>query len=323
MISTTRFRSLTSRFPHLKILVVGDAILDRYVFGRVDRISPEAPVPILRVQSEDARPGGAGNVADNISHLGATAILVGIIGDDAAGRELLRISPASHRLITRSEVSTVTKTRVIAQRNQIVRIDREETRSISPKITEDLLNHIRKETCHGILVSDYAKGTVTSELMEGLITIAREASIPLIVDPKPANAHLYRGVTGVTPNLSETEAILGQRIHNHDDALQAARRLQHRLDCQFAIITRGEQGITAVEKRRRGFHIPALSHEVFDVTGAGDTAAALLILSLSASASLKEAVTLANTAASLVIEKVGTAHVTLSELSSRFHSLRI
>lgn len=320
MISTNRFRTLATSFSRLKILVVGDAILDRYIFGSVDRISPEAPVPILRVQHEDSRAGGAGNVADNISHLGATAVLLGIVGDDPAGRELQRICPASHRLITRPDIPTITKTRVIAQRNQIVRIDREDSVKPWPGVADDLLREIRDETFHGILVSDYAKGTITTELMEGLVTMAHEASIPLIVDPKPANAHLYRGVTGVTPNLSETESILGHKINNHDEALLAARRLQRMLDCRFAVITRGDQGITATEKRRRGFHIPALSHEVYDVTGAGDTAAAVLILSLSASASLKEAVILANTAASLVIEKVGTAHANLSELARRLRS---
>ncbi len=315
MISRKRLAELTNRFSGRRILVAGDLILDRYLFGKVDRISPEAPVPILRVKREENRPGGAGNVAANILALGGDVQLMGIVGDDEAGKTLRHFFHDQRLVIEDPAFTTITKTRVISQRQQIVRIDRESDGNIpAAGAMQRLLNATLPAAFDAIVVSDYAKGTITRELMHKLAAIATAAAIPLLVDPKPANAHLYKGVTGITPNLAESEAMLGEAIR---DIEASARRLRRRLGCRFAIITRGENGITAAERNRRTFHVPAWAHEVYDVTGAGDTVAAVIGLSLSAGASLKEAVFMANAAASLVVEKVGTASVTPGELRQR------
>lgn len=321
MIARRRVDELLETIGSRRILVAGDLILDRYLFGRVERISPEAPVPVLHVQREENRPGGAGNVAANILGLGGNIVLSGIVGDDEPGRTLRALIPGQDRVITDPGLPTVTKTRVISQRQQIVRIDREETNAVfSPATAERLLRRLDDVAVDGILVSDYAKGAVTSDLMEKLRDLAASLGIPLVVDPKPVNAVLYRGVTGMTPNLTESEALLGESVRTNEEAARAARRLQGRFKCRFVAVTRGENGITAAETRHRAFHVPARAQEVYDVTGAGDTVAAVLVLALSAGASLRESVIMANAAASLVVEKVGTARVSPMELRQRLLS---
>jgi len=324
MISRRRIGELLSAFPYQRILVAGDFILDRYLFGRVERISPEAPVPVLHVQSEENRPGGAGNVAANITSLGGNVILMGVVGDDDPGRSLRTLTPGNDLIVTDPGFPTITKTRVMSQRQQIVRIDRE-VRDSQPSTlaVKTLLEKMVGLSVDGVLVSDYAKGTVSPDLMQGLKELCPPGGPPLIVDPKPANISLYKGVTGITPNLAESEAILGDKISGDLETSRAARRLLRRFRCRFVAITRGEEGITAAEIRKKAFHVPARSREVYDVTGAGDTVAAALILALSAGASLRESVTVANAAASLVVEKVGTARVSPDELAKRLNQRRL
>ncbi|MBN1196111.1 MAG: bifunctional hydroxymethylpyrimidine kinase/phosphomethylpyrimidine kinase [Candidatus Aminicenantes bacterium] len=315
MIPRKRLDELLTAFSDRHVLVAGDLILDRYLFGRVERISPEAPVPVLHVQREEIRPGGAGNVAANIIALGASVQLLGVLGHDESGRAFRTLMPDQDLVISDPGYSTITKTRVLSFRQQIVRIDHElPAACISPLAMKQLSAGLKAVSTDAVLVSDYAKGTVTSSLMRNLHKLASISGIPLVVDPKPANAHLYNGVTGITPNLTESEKLLGEPIHNPE---KAARLLQRRFSCRFAMITRGEEGITAAEHRRQCFHIPAWAHEVYDVTGAGDTVTAVLVLALSSGAALREAVILANAAASLVVEKVGTATVSPGELRQR------
>ena len=324
MISRRRIDELLSAFPNRRILVAGDLILDRYLFGRVERISPEAPVPVLHVQREENRPGGAGNVAANITSLGGDVLLLGVVGDDRAGRALRAILPDHELVVTDPDFSTISKTRVMSHRQQIVRIDRETMDSPpSPPAVKKMLEKMYGISVEGVLVSDYAKGTVSADLIQGLKELCPPGGPPLIVDPKPVNAAIYKGVTGITPNLAESEAILGEKICGHAEASRAVRRLLRRFGCRFAAITRGEEGITAAEIRKRAFQVPARAREVYDVTGAGDTVAAALILALAAGADLREAVTVANAAASLVVEKVGTALVSPDELAQRLHQNRL
>lgn len=324
MISRRRIEELLASFPYQRILVAGDLILDRYLFGRVERISPEAPVPVLHVHTEENRPGGAGNVAANITSLGGNVILMGVVGDDDSGRTLRAITPGHDFIVTDPDFSTITKTRVMSHRQQIVRIDRE-ARDAPPSAlaVKKLLEKMYGISVDGVLVSDYAKGTVSPDLMQGLREICPPGGPPLIVDPKPANISLYKGVTGITPNLAESEAILGEKISGDLEAAQAVRRLLRRFGCRFAAITMGEEGITAAEIRKKAFRVPARTREVFDVTGAGDTVAAALILAMSAGANLRESVIVANAAASLVVEKVGTARVSPDELEQRLNQGRL
>ncbi len=322
MIKLKRIETICSSFKEKRILIYGDVILDRYIFGSVSRISPEAPVPVVKVENEEFRPGGAGNVAANIDKLGAAGILMGITGVDTFSDELFE-QKDKHNLILRSgENKTLVKTRIIGQRQQIVRIDREEEIRVTRETETRLLKQIEKTDVHGIIVSDYAKGSLTPAVMEGLKKKADTAQIPLVVDPKPPHYHLYKDIGGVTPNLKEAESIINKKIKTDADAAAAVKIIRNKFKSGFAIVTRGDRGITAGERGKKTFHLPAFSHEVFDVTGAGDTVVSVLVLALVSGAELREAVALSNAAASIVVEKIGTSQVTVDELRERMEFLR-
>jgi rfaE bifunctional protein kinase chain/domain len=317
MFNLKRITEICSRFAEKRILVYGDIILDRYIFGQVERISPEAPVPVVKVSSEELRLGGAGNVAANIDQLGASGLLLGISGDDSFAAEINRIKKTGNLVINDPQNQTITKTRIISQRQQIVRVDREGKIILGAALMEQLREAIIGAKIDGIIVSDYGKGTVNGWAMGILKNKAATDGIPVIVDPKPPHFALYRGVTGITPNLKEAEEMSGKTIGNDADAALALQHIRRRFRTQFTLITRGDSGITAAAKGSKIFHLPAFSHEVFDVTGAGDTVVAVLTLALVSGANLHEAVALANAAASIVVEKIGTSQVSLEELKAR------
>jgi rfaE bifunctional protein kinase chain/domain len=317
MFTLKRINEICSCFPQKKILIYGDIILDRYIFGQVERISPEAPVPVVKVSSEEFRLGGAGNVAANIDHLGADGLLLGIIGNDGFAAEIRRIKKTGNLVISDPQNKTIIKTRIISQRQQIVRVDREGNIVLSAALLKQIQDTIHAAQIDGIVVSDYAKGTVNATVMAMLKNKASAGGIPVIVDPKPPHFAFYRDVTGITPNLKEAEEMFGKTIGTDDDAAMALQRIRRKFRTQFTLITRGGKGISAAAKGCKIFHLPAFSHEVFDVTGAGDTVVAVLSLALVSGASLREAVALANAAASIVVEKVGTSQVSLEELKAR------
>jgi rfaE bifunctional protein kinase chain/domain len=317
MFNLKRINEICSRFAEKKILVYGDIILDRYIFGQVERISPEAPVPVVKVSSEELRLGGAGNVAANIDQLGASGLLLGISGNDSFAVEISRIKKTGNLVIHDPQNQTITKTRIISQRQQIVRVDREGKILLGAALMDQLREAIQGARIDGIIVSDYAKGTVNGWAMDILKNKAATDGIPVIVDPKPPHFALYRGVTGITPNLKEAEEMSGKTIGSDADAALALQRIRRRFRTQFTLITRGDSGITAAARGSKIFHLPAFSHEVFDVTGAGDTVVAVLTLALVSGAHLREAVALANAAASIVVEKIGTSQVSLEELKAR------
>lgn len=317
MFNLKRINEICSRFAGKKILVYGDVILDRYIFGQVERISPEAPVPVVKVSTEELRLGGAGNVAANIDRLGAASLLLGVIGSDGFAAEIRRIKKKGNLVIRDPQNQTITKTRIISQRQQIVRVDREGNINLSAALLNQIRDAINAAKIDGIIVSDYAKGTVNGSIMAMLKNKAAAGGIPLIVDPKPPHFAFYRDVTGITPNLKEAEEMFGKNIDTDDDAALALQRIRRKFRTQFTLITRGGKGISAAARGSKIFHLPAFSHEVFDVTGAGDTVVAVLTLALVSGASLREAVALANAAASLVVEKVGTSQVSLEELEAR------
>jgi len=323
-VTPARARDLVARFGNLPLLVVGDVMLDRFIVGRVTRISPEAPVPIVRFESEYVRLGGAANVAHNLASLGARVSLVGIVGDDAAAAAL-RAQLAAARvddggLVVDRDRPTTEKVRVVTERNQqVARIDYEQDVDASGSVEHAIGERVAQlgRAAKALLVSDYLKGTITRTLVEGLLAIARSAGastrVPLVVDPKIPHLECYAGATLVTPNHHEAEAATHMRIRTDDDARDAARAFRARVGCDAVLITRGEHGMWLSDGEREE-SIAAGAREVADVTGAGDTVVATLALALAAGATMTEAAILANHAAGLVVGKFGPATVSPPEL---------
>ena len=307
-------------FDNAKVLVVGDLMLDRYWHGGSSRISPEAPVQVVNVGQIEERPGGAGNVALNIASLGSQVTLVGITGDDEAADSLqtrLNAANVTCDFERVDNVPTITKLRIISRQQQLIRLDFEE--SLAGKgnsgLAEKMSKHI--EGCGAVILSDYAKGTLDN--IQPLIEIANKRQIPVLVDPKGTDFSRYRGATLVTPNLHEFETVVG---HCKDEQTLVAKgnELLEQYSWQALLVTRGEHGMTLLRKDQPELHLPALSQEVFDVTGAGDTVIATLASALAAGSSLENAVALSNTAAGIVVVKLGTATVSTHEIRRKLRT---
>jgi rfaE bifunctional protein kinase chain/domain len=303
-----------------RVLVIGDVMLDEFLWGRVARISPEAPVPVVEVTRQSFHLGGAGNVARNIRALGGEAVLAGVVGKDTAGDRVREAMEAAgiESLLTASDTGrpTTVKTRIIAHHQQVVRADRESASEVADSVETALVAAARDALprCQALLVSDYQKGVVTAGLLRRLLPLARRRGLPVLVDPKVRHFARYRRVALVTPNQGEAEQASGIAIRGPADLVAAGQALLKRLDCRAVLITRGEQGMSLFERGRRPVHIPTAAREVFDVTGAGDSVIATLALALCAGARLPEAAALANYAAGVVVGKLGTASATPSEL---------
>ena len=310
------------RFPRCRILVVGDVMMDEYVWGRVSRISPEAPVPVVEVhdEGEDLRLGGAGNVAHNIRALGGQTVLCGVIGDDRMGRECARrvaeLTGSSHGLVIEAARPTTTKTRVVAQAQQVVRVDREIRRPVTSETTGNLLAVVAKElpSLDAILVSDYEKGVVTQTLMDGVRSLSRDTRLCLAVDPKVRNPSLYRQVTLITPNAREAEAMSGIPVEDEGSLKRAGTHLLRGLDCEIVLITRGDQGMILFERGGEPLPIATVARKVFDVTGAGDTVIGAFTLGLTSGLTPRQAAVVANVAAGIVVGERGTAVVPAAHL---------
>jgi D-beta-D-heptose 7-phosphate kinase/D-beta-D-heptose 1-phosphate adenosyltransferase len=302
--------------------VVGDVVLDQFLYGAVDRISPEAPVPVVDVEREVYRLGGAANVVHNIAALGCGVEVFGVVGADASAERLREkldgLGAGQGGLLEVADRPTAIKTRVIAQHQQVVRFDRESRHPLDSELARQLLDRFgdRVRGLDAVIVSDYGKGVVGPGLMAGLVEACRKAGIALAVDPKPVNAALYRGVGVMTPNAKETEALVGFPVASDDEAVRAGEALLERFAGEAMLVTRGERGMTLVERGREAVHIGTQARDVFDVTGAGDTTISVLMLARSAGCSFREAACLANAAAGLVVGKLGTAVVSLRELGA-------
>jgi len=310
--STLDMFSLVDRLAGRRVMIVGDVMLDHYTFGSVTRISPEAPVPVLQVSDEQYRLGGAGNVARNIVALGGQALIIGVAGTDQDGQTLtglLSEAGVQTDLIHDDRRRTTRKTRIIAQNQQIVRVDREHTEALSKAVVGTLLETLaRHAQDHDIIiVSDYGKGVVTRALMDGLRALtSRSGQRPrILVDPKPCNYDLYTGVDILTPNAKEAAEGAGLPVSGPDGPGPAAAALFKRLDCAHLLITLGAQGMALFHSREKAQRIPTFARKVFDVTGAGDTVIATLALGLAAGADLLSAAVLANHAAGIVVAQVG------------------
>jgi D-beta-D-heptose 7-phosphate kinase/D-beta-D-heptose 1-phosphate adenosyltransferase len=315
---------LMAGMANARLLVLGDVMLDQFIVGRVSRISPEAPVPVVAFDRDEFRAGGAANVALNVRALGASVDLVGLVGaDEAAGRlrDLLRASEiGSTALITDPGRRTTTKVRIVTTRNQqVARVDYETDDLPAAPVEEAIIAQLESyaASAGAIVVSDYLKGFVTQRVMAAVVAIARERGIAVLVDPKIPHLDYYAGATFVTPNHHEAEAATHLRIRVDEEARAAARRFRELARCESVLITRGEQGMWLAADGIEG-HLPAAAREVSDVTGAGDTVVATLALALAAGASPSEAARFANEAAGIVVGKFGPAIVTPLELLSRF-----
>lgn len=323
-IASSRAHELIDRFNSRRITVVGDVMLDHFVIGRVSRISPEAPVPVVVFDHEEWRLGGAANVAHNLRALGAAVDLIGVVGQDKAGTQLRYELAAkgihATGLITDVDRKTTTKMRVVTTRNQqVARVDYESDHEIGTAIEEAVAAQVdlRARSAQVILVSDYQKGVVTRRSMAHVSAYGQAAGIPVIVDPKVPHIDYYTGATLVTPNHIEAESATNMRIVSHDDARTAAESLRKRLGVENVLITRGEHGMWLTHAGVDGY-LPTFAREVADVTGAGDTVIATLALAIAAGANMVEAARLANEAASLVVGRFGAAVVDPDELKGRF-----
>ncbi len=323
-------RQIIHAFQERHILVIGDVMLDRFIWGNVSRISPEAPVPVVEVKKESFYPGGAANVARNLTPFGSKVSLVGLTGEDENGRILNRTLSGCGidvgHLVVLDDFITITKTRVVARHQQVVRIDREKKRALTGEQKENLLSQLRAlaPELSGIIIEDYGKGLITAELVEGIVEIAREHGLVTTVDPNPNNPIPWKGVTAVKPNRKEAFHEAGvidefdeETEPEEDEALLAVGdALLEKWNSDHVLITLGEQGMMLFSRDEPPFHLPTRAQEVFDVSGAGDTAIAVFTLALCSGGTPRVAAELSNQASGIVVGKFGTAQVTKEELIS-------
>lgn len=318
------FQKIVDRFPKVKILVIGDIMMDRFVWGKVNRISPEAPVPVILFEREDLVLGGAANVVNNIQSLGGKVSLCGVVGDDEFGRKVVeKIEEMGIRpdgIVEEKGRQTTVKTRIIAHHHpyqqQLARVDRETVDHLKPS-THHSLNKFLSENLgdfDGVIISDYGKGVLTKTYSQSIIQKAKRLKKFVMVDPKPKNFSYYKGATVITPNAKEAGEASGVSITDLSSLNKAGRILLRKSDCSVLIITQGEEGMTVFESPQHFFPVPTVAKDVYDVTGAGDTVIATLALAWGAGAKIREAAMLANYAAGIVVGKIGTATVTQQEL---------
>lgn len=323
-IDRNKLCSIVEKFPGGRILVVGDIMLDHYIWGKVSRISPEAPVPVVNVTRENLLLGGAANVVNNITSLGGHALIAGVIGHDEHGRSIVHHlrenNVITDGLIVEEKRPTTIKTRIIAHSQQVVRFDREVKEDIAENTQRLLLEYVEKhlnEGVNAIILSDYCKGVVTRRVVSEIVAMAGERGIMVAVDPKVPHFDYYQKVDILTPNTDEASA--GARIDIADDSslLAAGKAIMERLQSRSLLITRGEHGMSLFEGDGKVTSIPTVAQEVYDVTGAGDTVISVLALASAVGASLIDASILANFAAGIVVGEVGTAVVTPEQLIHR------
>jgi rfaE bifunctional protein kinase chain/domain len=315
-----RAEVITSHFAGKRIIVLGDLMLDEFIFGRVRRISPEAPVPVVEVEKQTLALGGAGNVVSNLVALGASPVPLGVVGSDSDA-ERMRLAFEKLQVNTESIVvddkrPTTLKTRIIAHNQQVVRADRENRKAIATEIEDLIIAVFRREiaTADAMIVSDYSKGLLTARLLAEVLPLAMDHKVTVCLDPKTRSFANYQPVTVITPNHQEASEATGIAIEDEQSLIEAGQQILDSIHCRAALITRGEEGMALFTKDGTVTHIPTVAREVYDVTGAGDTVIATLALALATGASFAESAILANHAAGVVVGKLGTATVTCKEL---------
>lgn len=315
------FSKIFENFSRKKVLIVGDLVLDHYVWGNVNRISPEAPVPVIDVTGENFLLGGACNVANNISSLGGHAGIIGLAGNDRAG-EVIRNMLSEKRVacyIFDDKRPTTVKTRVIAHNQQVVRFDREERHETDGNILRELTNQIKKilPEYDAVIISDYRKGVISLALIKEILKAAKPENKFVAVDPKTGHFHLYKNVSLITPNLKEAAEGSGIEITDEKSLIKAGNTLLKKLSCRGVLITRGEEGMSLFEKKSIK-NIPTFAKHVYDVTGAGDTVIATFTLAYASGATMEQAAIIANHAAGIVVGEVGTAVTTTEKILKSF-----
>ncbi len=325
-IPSERLRRILDEIRTRKVMVIGDVMLDKYVWGSVSRISPEAPVPVVDIKEETTRLGGAANVAGNIVALGASCSIFGVTGEDGEGvclrREIESRGIDASGLAALAERPTTIKTRVIAHNQQVVRTDREWRVELSGANEERMIESImgRLGEFDGAVISDYGKGVITKRLLDALIPEARKRGIVLSVDPKETHFLNYRNVSLITPNVYEAGTAVGKRIRDEKSLLEVGWEVFDILTPDALLITRGEDGMSLFQAGRSHTHFPTVSRQVYDVTGAGDTVITSFTLALCAGADMSEAAHIANHSAGIVIRDVGTGTVAPAELLASFET---
>jgi rfaE bifunctional protein kinase chain/domain len=327
MSSITRQRAeeIIEAASHRKVVILGDVMLDEFVWGDVTRISPEAPVPVVDIRRESVHLGGAANVLANVVALGARACVVGVIGDDSAGdrlrASLKEASPlqTDDYLVVATGRPSTTKTRIIAHNQLVVRADREQRSPVNGQVEQRILSALKQalEDADAFVVSDYDKGVVTPRILEEILHLAYQR-VPVLIDPKIRNFEHYRPATLITPNHHEALRMTNMQEDSDDGLHKAARAIHEKLGCDAVLITRGDRGIMLLQGDGQPVFVETAAREVFDVTGAGDTVIATLATSLAAGATMFEAANLANHAAGIVVGKVGTATASAAELLNTF-----
>lgn len=317
------FQEIIRGFRNINMLVIGDLILDHYIWGKVERISPEAPVPVVEVTRESFMLGGAANVAHNIVSLGGRASVIGMNGEDPAGGALVQMLERKGVDCSGIFVSgrpTTVKTRVIAHNQQVVRFDREDSNYIDGKRLNGILNYIKSviPRYDAIIISDYKKGMVSARFMKGILNISKAEKKFVAVDPKVGHFNYYKGVSLITPNLAEASSGANIEIKDEKTLLDAGRTLMKKLAGGAVLITRGEQGMSLFEKKKV-VHIPTVAKKVYDVTGAGDTVISAFTLAHASGAGLEKAAVIANHAAGIVVAEVGTAVTTNDQILESFN----
>jgi D-beta-D-heptose 7-phosphate kinase/D-beta-D-heptose 1-phosphate adenosyltransferase len=314
-----RFRKVIAGFEKARVMVIGDFILDEFIWGSVTRISPEAPVPVVKVDRESFMPGGSLNVAHNAATLNGKVIPVGILGQDLYGRMLAKVMRQrgidTGGVIYDKNRPTTLKTRIIAHHQQVVRFDKEHTEEIAPLKRKALISFITKKIhqVDAVIIEDYGKGMITGPFLKQIIQIAKKARKPIIVDPKEKHFNYYQGVTALTPNRYEAYTAVGLDPHGKASLEEVGRKLLKRLKLDCILVTLGEEGMALFEKQKV-HRIPTAAKEVFDVSGAGDTVIAVFALAIAAGAKYLEAAMIANWAAGVVVGKLGTATLDRKEL---------
>lgn len=316
-----RLLKIIEQFSNKKILVIGDVMLDKYIWGEVSRVSPEAPVQVVKVDKESYAPGGAANVASNVASLNGETYMIGLVGDDSA-KKILISELKSRQINTEGMVEdknrpTIQKVRVIGKGQQLLRFDYEEKAYLEEDMEKKILDFVLKriQNIDAIIISDYAKGIITKNLAEQLIKLANEKKKVIVIDPKPKHKDFYKNATLITPNNDEACEMLNVEEKDDEAIINVGKKLLEDLDSPL-IITRGEKGMAIFEKNSEITNIPTKAKEVYDIVGAGDTVVATLALALASNATLKEAATIANYAAGVTVGKVGTSTVTVDEIRS-------
>ena len=317
-------QNIKRNFSDIKVLVIGDIMIDQYWWGDVDRISPEAPVPVVHINKKNFVAGGAANVAANVASLGAKPILIGIVGEDSEGKNLLDVLNSQdinvdNLLISKNRPTTV-KTRIIANNQHVVRIDQEKSKAINKNQENEIFINFEKQIdkVDIVLLSDYAKGVFSEEMCVRLITKAKKRNKLIIVDPKGKNYQKYKGSTVLTPNQKESLEAVNLEFEGEESIEIAGNKMQNELDLECLIITRGKDGMSLFQKDEKTTNLNASARKIFDVTGAGDTVIATLATAIGAGYDFQTAAKLANTAGGKVVEQVGTSTIKIDDLVKEF-----